>query len=120
MSKKQSDSDGKTDVTQKFKRAVEFIQNLPQDGPYQPSAQEKLDFYGLFKQATDGPNTTKKPSMLNVVAKAKWEAWTKLGKIGKEDAMRRYVQKVLEVSKKAPGKESETLRKEIESVAAKL
>ncbi len=62
------------DLDKKFKRAVEFIQNLPKDsnGGYEASNQEKLDLYALFKQATEGKNTTKKPSMLNVVAKAKW------------------------------------------------
>ena len=35
-------------------------------------AQEKLQFYALFKQASIGPNKTPKPSFLNVVAKTKW------------------------------------------------
>ena len=61
-----------TDLQKKFKRSVEFIQKLPADAPYQSSNAEKLEFYGLFKQGTDGPNNTKAPSRLNVVAKMKW------------------------------------------------
>jgi diazepam-binding inhibitor (GABA receptor modulating acyl-CoA-binding protein) len=61
-----------SDLQKRFKRAVEYIQKLPSDAPYQSSNAEKLDFYALFKQATDGPNNTKAPSRLNVVAKMKW------------------------------------------------
>jgi acyl-CoA-binding protein len=59
-------------LSEKFKKAVNFIQNLPKDAPYQASASEKLEFYALFKQATEGKCTAKKPSRLNMVAKAKW------------------------------------------------
>ena len=55
-----------------FKRAVARIQSLPPDGEYSPSIDEKLKFYSLFKQATFGPNTTKKPAFYDVVAKTKW------------------------------------------------
>ena len=41
----------------------------------------KLKLYGLFKQATVGKNTTKKPGMLDMVGKAKWEAWMAIGDI---------------------------------------
>ena len=60
------------ELTKRFKRAVDYIQKLPSDAPYQSSNQEKLEFYGLFKQSTDGENKTKSPSRLNVVAKMKW------------------------------------------------
>ncbi len=43
------------------------------------------------------------------------DAWNELGKIGKEEAMRRYVQKVLEIAKKIKGKASDDFRKEIET-----
>src|SRR2546429_243056 len=45
----------------KFKAAVKVIHSLPKDGPYQPSNSTKLKFYGLFKQATEGPCSTPKP-----------------------------------------------------------
>ena len=35
-----------------------------------------LKIYGLFKQATLGDNTEKKPSFSDFVARAKWDAWT--------------------------------------------
>jgi len=104
----------------RFKKAVKFIQNLPQDGPEQPTQQQKLDFYALFKQATEGRNTAKKPSMINLVGKAKWEAWNKVGQMTKQEAKKKYVQKVLDVAKKIPGEASQTFQKEIEGTASKL
>jgi acyl-CoA-binding protein len=41
--------------------------------------QLKLKLYALFKQSSSGKNTTKKPGMLDLVGKAKWEAWNSLG-----------------------------------------
>jgi len=41
-------------LDEKFKRAVNFVQSMPKDGPVQPSNEDKLAFYCLFKQSTDG------------------------------------------------------------------
>ncbi|CAG7828426.1 unnamed protein product [Allacma fusca] len=41
----------------------------------------KLKLYGLYKQATVGKNTTKKPGVMDFVGKAKWDAWTAAGDI---------------------------------------
>jgi diazepam-binding inhibitor (GABA receptor modulating acyl-CoA-binding protein) len=70
----------------KFSKAVAFVQSMPKEGPVTPSNEDKLLFYGLFKQASDGPCTTKSPSRLNFVEKAKWDAWSKFGKMSKDDA----------------------------------
>ena len=31
-----------------------------------------IQFYGLYKQATEGPNTTPKPGFWDPVSRAKW------------------------------------------------
>ena len=59
--------------------------------------EQKLEFYGLFKQSTEGENKTKQPSRLKVVERMKWDAWKKNGKMGKEEAMRTYVEKLTKV-----------------------
>ena len=41
----------------------------------------RLKLYGLFKQSTIGKNTTKKPGALDVVGRARWEAWNAVGDI---------------------------------------
>ena len=53
-----------------------------------------MEFYGLFKQATTGPNKTKQPRRLKVVDRMKWEAWSKNGSMSKEKAMETYVEKL--------------------------
>lgn len=60
------------ELQEKFDLAVNYIQNLPPSGPYNPSNDEKLQFYSLFKQATEGPCKTKKPAFYDVINKAKW------------------------------------------------
>ena len=48
------------------------------------------------------------------------DSWKKLGKITKDEAMKQYIQKVVEITKKIPGKESEAARKEIEGYKRSL
>jgi acyl-CoA-binding protein len=50
-----------------------------------------LRIYGLFKQSTAGDNTEKKPSFSDVVARAKWEAWTAQKGLGADEAKQKYV-----------------------------
>jgi len=54
--------------------------------------QNKVDLYGMYKQATKGPNTTSRPSgMFDPVGAAKWDGWTKYKSLSKESAMLEYV-----------------------------
>jgi len=55
------------------------------------STEQKLTFYALFKQATVGPCDRPKPGLMEMVEKAKWSAWKKLGKMRKEEAIAEYV-----------------------------
>lgn len=50
-----------------------------------------LRFYGYFKQATNGPCTGSRPAFWDVVGRAKYDAWKKLGDLPREQAMLRYV-----------------------------
>lgn len=59
---------------------------------------EKLKFYGLYKQATIGPCNTSQPWQINAKERAKWDAWNNLGKMSKEDAMVKYCDYYMEVS----------------------
>jgi len=66
-------------------------------GPYQPSNDTKLKFYGLYKQATDGPCNVPKPAFYDVIGKYKWNAWKQNGSMSKEAAMAKYVDGLKEV-----------------------
>ncbi|CAH0394209.1 unnamed protein product [Bemisia tabaci] len=81
----------------KFHAAVNVIRSLPKHGSYQPSHDLMLRFYAYFKQATEGPNTAPKPAFWEVVKKAKWDAWTKLGNMPKEEAMTNYVEELKKI-----------------------
>ena len=66
-------------------------------GPYQPSNEVMLKFYGYYKQATEGPCNDIKPNFWDVIRRAKWEAWHKLGTMEEEEAMTRYVDELKQV-----------------------
>ncbi len=54
----------------------------------------KLKLYGLFKQSTTGVCSTPKPGLTDFVGRAKWAAWSSLGKMTQQDAQKQYIQTV--------------------------
>jgi len=64
----------------------------------EPSNEEKLRLYALFKQSTVGENFSPKPGMLDFVGSAKWQAWKKLGPMSSLDAEKEYVSLVKRLS----------------------
>ncbi|CAG4957970.1 unnamed protein product [Parnassius apollo] len=78
-------------LEEKFNAAVNVIRSLPKSGSYQPSNELMLRFYSYYKQATEGPCDRPKPGFWDVVNRAKWESWNKLGNMTKEEAMHAYV-----------------------------
>jgi len=60
-------------------------------GPYQPTNDEKLKFYALYKQATEGPCSTQRPGFFDLVGKSKWDAWNALGDMSKDEAKKQYI-----------------------------
>lgn len=84
-------------IQEKFEKAVNVIRNLPKNGSYQPSHELQLRFYAYYKQATEGPNDHPKPNFWEVVKKAKWDAWAKLGNMTKEEAMMHYVEELRKI-----------------------
>jgi acyl-CoA-binding protein len=56
-----------------------------------PDNQTLLKIYGLFKQATTGDNTEKKPSFSDIVARAKWDAWTSNKGLSADEARQQYI-----------------------------
>ncbi|XP_029310129.1 acyl-CoA-binding domain-containing protein 5A-like isoform X1 [Cottoperca gobio] len=79
----------------KFVAAVKVIRSLPEDGPFQPSDDMMLMFYSYYKQATMGPCNIPRPNgFWDTHGKAKWDAWSSLGNITKEEAMKNYVEDI--------------------------
>jgi acyl-CoA-binding protein len=50
-----------------------------------------LKIYGLYKQAAEGDNTGKKPSFSDIVARAKWDAWTSRKGLSADEAKQQYI-----------------------------
>lgn len=78
------------DGEEEFTQAANFLQHNTSS----VEQNDLLEFYGLYKQATVGKCNTSKPSMFNLQAKAKWNAWNSLGDMTKAKAMEMYVNKM--------------------------
>ncbi|XP_018477731.1 acyl-CoA-binding domain-containing protein 3-like isoform X1 [Raphanus sativus] len=51
----------------------------------------KMELYGLHKIATEGSCRETQPMAIMVSARAKWNAWQKLGNMSQEEAMEKYL-----------------------------
>ncbi|GAA6014115.1 hypothetical protein JCM11491_004109 [Sporobolomyces phaffii] len=100
-----------------FDKAVEIIGSLPKDGPIKPSQDDQLAFYGLFKQANVGDNTTSKPGMMDFAGKYKWTAWEKNKGLSQEEAKSKYVEYFLQFLEKNPTEEGAKHKAAIEAAA---
>lgn len=56
-----------------------------------PNNETLLRIYGLFKQASEGDITGKRPGFTDLVGRAKYDAWAALQGTAPEVAMRDYV-----------------------------
>ena len=76
-------------IEQQFTEAVTNSKLLPS----KPDNETLLKLYSLYKQATEGDNNGEAPSNpFDIVAKAKYNAWTEMKGKSKEDAMKEYVE----------------------------
>ncbi len=59
-----------------------------------PSNEDMLFMYSHFKQATAGDVQGSRPGMMDMVGRAKYDAWAKLKGMSKADAEAKYVDKI--------------------------
>jgi len=71
----------------KFQEAVSRSKELPQE----PSNDELLNLYALFKQASEGDVSGERPGGFDFKAIAKYDAWAGLKGLSKEEAMEKYI-----------------------------
>ena len=83
-----------SELKQQFEDAVNFVQSG--NGDFKPDNNLKLEFYALFKQATEGDVKGKKPGLTDFVGRAKYGAWEKLKGMSAEKAMQTYIGKLAE------------------------
>ncbi|RYZ31395.1 MAG: acyl-CoA-binding protein, partial [Propionibacteriaceae bacterium] len=57
-----------------------------------------LKMYGLYKQASMGDVTEKKPGFGDMIGRAKWDAWNAVKGKPADEAMRQYIDLVQSLS----------------------
>ena len=82
------------DLNATFEAAVANSKNLSA----RPDNATLLKIYALYKQATAGDNTEKKPSFSDMVGRAMWDAWEKLMGTSADAAMQQYVDLITSLS----------------------
>ncbi len=75
------------DATEGFEAAVRDVQELPN----RPDNDTLLKLYALYKQATQGDVDGRRPGMLDLRGRAKYDAWAMLQGMSTEDARDEYV-----------------------------
>lgn len=76
-----------SDLKATFEQKSQEAQNLPS----RPDNNTMLKLYALFKQATKGDVDGKRPGMMKMVERAKWDAWNEQKGMGNDAAMQAYV-----------------------------
>jgi len=82
-----------SDLKARFESAAQEAQKLPS----KPSDQVLLKLYALYKQATVGDVSGKRPGGFDFVGRAKYDAWTRMKGTSKEEAMQTYIDLVKEL-----------------------
>jgi acyl-CoA-binding protein len=76
-----------SDLEGRFKQAIADSKSLAE----RPDNATLLKLYALFKQATDGDVDGKRPGFTDMIGRAKWDAWSEIKGVSKDDAMQQYV-----------------------------
>jgi diazepam-binding inhibitor (GABA receptor modulating acyl-CoA-binding protein) len=82
------------DLKADFEAAVANSKKLSE----RPDNATLLKIYALYKQATAGDNSEKKPGFGDMVGRAKWDAWNGLKGTSADDAMQQYVELINSLS----------------------
>jgi diazepam-binding inhibitor (GABA receptor modulator, acyl-CoA-binding protein) len=78
------------DIKAQFEQAQADVKTLSK----RPGNDDMLALYSFFKQGSQGDVAGSRPGMLDMVGRAKYDAWAKLKGTGKDEAMKKYVDKV--------------------------
>ncbi|MBT9477244.1 acyl-CoA-binding protein [Polaromonas sp.] len=83
-----------SDLKATFDQAVLDSKNLSE----RPDNATLLKLYSLYKQGSTGDNTEAKPGFGDMVARAKWDAWSKLKGTAQDAAMQQYIDLIADLS----------------------
>jgi acyl-CoA-binding protein len=75
------------DLKAQFDAAAAAVQTLAK----RPDNEAMLQLYSLYKQATAGNASGKRPGFTDPVGRAKFDAWSKLQGMSQDQAMQSYI-----------------------------
>jgi diazepam-binding inhibitor (GABA receptor modulating acyl-CoA-binding protein) len=75
------------DLETQFAQALADSKTLTE----RPDNATLLKLYALYKQATDGDASGKRPGFTDMIGRAKFDAWAEIKGSSKDDAMQQYV-----------------------------
>jgi acyl-CoA-binding protein len=76
-----------SDLKKKFDDAAAAVKKLKND----PGNDVKLQLYALYKQGAEGDVSGKRPGFTDMIGRAKFDAWSKVKGLSKDEAMKKYV-----------------------------
>ena len=79
-----------SDLKMQFEKALQDVKTLTK----KPDLHDFAFLYSHFKQASEGDVKGARPGMLDMMGRGKYDAWAKLKGLSKDDAMKKYVDKV--------------------------
>ena len=82
-----------SDLQAEFETCQEEVKQLTS----RPSNADLLTLYASFKQATVGDVQGKRPGMMDIAGRAKFDTWSKMAGTSAESAMQTYIDKVREL-----------------------
>ena len=77
-------------LAERFEDAQKKVKTLSRA----PDNDTLLSLYALYKQGTAGDVSGKRPGMLDLKGRAKWDAWDRKKGLAREQAMEQYCQLV--------------------------
>lgn len=89
----ENQGDDELELEMDFEEAAKFVRGLATKA----NKEDLLYFYARYKQANEGPCHVSKPSFYQLSEKAKWSAWSELGDMESQEAMREYIEKLTSI-----------------------
>ena len=83
-----------SELQTRFEAAVAHSKTLSE----RPDNMTLLKLYALYKQASAGDNSEKRPGFTDMVGRAKWDAWNTLKGTASAAAMQQYIDMVESLS----------------------
>lgn len=75
------------DLKTRFEAAARAVQSLPR----RPDNETLFKLYALYKQATLGDASGKRPGFTDIAGRARFDAWERQKGTSKDDAMHAYI-----------------------------